>query len=78
MTVRRATIVAALLFCTPLFSPSVLGGNKCVVNCNRQYQATVKYCAEGLAKNPSRKDWYADCIKNARKFRKECLRNCKM
>jgi hypothetical protein len=60
-----------------LFSQDVQGGNQCVVNCNRQYQATVKYCAEVVSKNPSRKDWYGDCIKNAKKFRRECLHRCK-
>ncbi len=78
MTFRRAATLGWVLLGTCLLPWSVEGENKCVVNCNRQYEATVRYCAEGIAKNPDRKAWYNDCIKNARKFRKECLRKCKM
>ncbi len=78
MSFRRAVISGGVLFALSLLPPTVEGGNQCVEHCNRQYQATLRYCAEGLAKNPGRKDWYNDCKKNARKFRQQCLRQCKL
>ncbi len=78
MSLRRAVTVGGLLLAATLLPPPVVGGNPCVESCNRQYQATLRYCAEGLAKNPGRKDWYADCKKNARKFRAQCIRKCKL
>lgn len=76
MTIQRVTLLGALLVGMSLYSFDVEGENTCAANCNKQYQATIRYCTETLTKNPNKKDWYDDCLKNAKIFRRDCLRHC--
>ncbi|MFM7199807.1 MAG: hypothetical protein ACKO6N_03370 [Myxococcota bacterium] len=58
-------------------STAAQGNNgECVSRCNMQYLASLKQCDQVLAQN-GRRDWHADCLKNAQRFRMDCLRRCR-
>ncbi len=58
-----------------LLAPSAASAPSCAARCHEQYNATVERCKKTYAEN-RRKDWYDDCLKNAERFRAECIRHC--
>lgn len=51
-------------------------GGECVSRCNLQYLGSVKQCDQILSQN-GRRDWHEDCVRNAGRFRLDCLRRCR-
>lgn len=56
--------------------PADGAGVECVSRCNMQYLGSIKQCDQILSQN-GRRDWHEDCVKNAGRFRLDCLRHCR-
>jgi len=56
--------------------PADGAGVECVSRCNLQYLGSIKQWDQILSQN-GRRDWHEDCVKNAGRFRLDCLRHCR-
>lgn len=74
--ILRWGLIVASLAGLWVSSPAEGRGGECVSRCNQQYLATIRQCDAVLSQN-GRRDWHADCVKNAGRFRMDCLRTCR-